>query len=145
MSMAAIRVEPLTSRMKDDAVRVLARAFVTNPLHVAVFGDDPLARNEAFFQTALERMKGRMLVALEGDQLVGVVHWVHSPACQFSLVEKIRMAPALFARFGGPSAMRINAWLAAWSRRDPQLPHTHLGPIGVDPPAQGRRVGHRLM
>ena len=143
--MAAIRVEQLTPRMKDDAARVLARAFVTNPLHVAVFGEDRLARNEAFFQTALERMKGRMLVALDGEQLVGLVHWVHSPACQFSLVEKLRMAPALIARFGAPSAMRVSSWLAAWSRRDPQHPHTHLGPIGVDPPAQGRRVGHRLM
>ena len=143
--MAAIRVEQLTPRMKDDAARVLARAFVTNPLHVAVFGEDRLARNEAFFQTALERMKGRMLVALDGEQLVGLVHWVHSPACQFSLVEKLRMAPTLIARFGAPSAMRVSSWLAAWSRRDPQHPHTHLGPIGVDPPAQGRRVGHRLM
>ena len=35
--------------------------------------------------------------------------------------------------------------MAAWSKRDPAEPHIHLGPIGVDPKAQGRGIGHRLM
>ena len=41
--------------------------------------------------------------------------------------------------------MRIGTWLAAWSKHDPSIPHTHLGPIAVDPDAQGRHIGQRLM
>jgi ribosomal protein S18 acetylase RimI-like enzyme len=140
-----IRVEPLTPGLKDEASRVLARAFVDNPLHVAVFGPERLSRNEAFFQIALGVMKGRMLVALDGDRIVGVIHWVHSPACQFAPLEKLRMLPGMLGRVGAPAALRVGAWLGAWARSDPTVPHTHLGPIGVDPHAQRQRVGQRLM
>jgi GNAT superfamily N-acetyltransferase len=51
----------------------------------------------------------------------------------------------MLTRFGSSSAMRVGTWLAAWARRDPKNPHTHLGPIGVDPAAQGKGVGQRLM
>ncbi|HEY1305620.1 MAG TPA: GNAT family N-acetyltransferase [Vicinamibacterales bacterium] len=131
--------------MHEEASRVLARAFVTNPMHVAVFGPDRLARNEAFFYTALGAMKGRSLVALDGERIVGLVHWVHSPLCQFSVMEKVRHVPRMLTGFGSISAMKVNVWLAAWSKRDPQTPHTHLGPIGVAPEAQGSGVGQRLM
>lgn len=131
--------------MHEEASRLLARAFVTNPLHVAVFGPDELAANDTFFRTALRVLKGRALVALEGDHIVAVVHWVHSPRCQFSTREKLRMAPGLMTAFGFAGMMRIATWLAAWSKHDPSTPHTHLGPIAVDPDAQGRHIGQRLM
>lgn len=47
--------------------------------------------------------------------------------------------------FGVRSALRVSAWLSAWSKHDPNQSHLHLGPIGVDPAAQGRRIGHQLM
>jgi ribosomal protein S18 acetylase RimI-like enzyme len=143
--MSDIRVEPLVPKMHEEASRLLARAFVANPLHVAVFGPDELAANETFFRTALRVLKGRALVALEGERIVALIHWVHSPRCQFSTGEKLRMAPGLMTSFGFGGMMRIETWLAAWSKHDPSTPHTHLGPIGVDPDAQGRHIGQRLM
>jgi GNAT superfamily N-acetyltransferase len=142
---SGIRVEPLVPKMHEEASRLLARAFVTNPLHVAVFGPDELAANEAFFRTALRVLKGRALVALEGDRILALVHWVHSPRCQFSTGEKLRMAPGLMTAFGVAGTMRIATWMAAWSKHDPSTPHTHLGPIAVDPDAQGHHIGQRLM
>jgi hypothetical protein len=62
--MAIIR---LTPEKTEEAVRLLARAFVTNPLHIAVFGKDRLAANEAFFKIAMLVMKGQQLVAVDGD------------------------------------------------------------------------------
>ena len=47
--------------------------------------------------------------------------------------------------FGVRSALRVSAWLSAWSKHDPNQSHLHLGPIGVDPAAQGQRIGHQLM
>jgi ribosomal protein S18 acetylase RimI-like enzyme len=124
---------------------LLARAFVTNPVHIAAFGRGRLAANEAFFHVGLAAMKGPKLVAMEGSQLVGVIHWVASPACQYSLGEKLRMMPRLARNVGVRPALRVAAWLSGWSKLDPVEPHLHLGPIGVDPELQGRQIGRRLM
>ena len=143
--MSGIRIEALRPEMTSEASRVLARAFVTNPLQVAAFGPDELSRNEAFFRTALATMKGSKVVALEGSQIVGLLHSVDSPDCQFSGAEKLRMTPAMIGGFGLRSALRVSSWLSAWSKHEPSRPHSHLGPIGVDPGAQGRRIGQQLM
>jgi GNAT superfamily N-acetyltransferase len=140
-----LAIEPFTSEMTPEAARMLARAFVTNPLHVSAFGASQLAKNEAFFRTGLAAMKGTKLVALDGSRIVGLVHWVGSPGCQFSGVEKLRMMPAMLSGFGLRSAGRVGSWLGAWAKHDPAGPHVHLGPIGVAPDAQGRHIGHRLM
>jgi ribosomal protein S18 acetylase RimI-like enzyme len=143
--MSDIRIEPFSPDMTAEASRALARAFVTNPLHVAAFGPDRLSRNEAFFRTGLAAMKGPKLVALEGSRILGLMHSVHSPDCQFSTAEQLRMTPAMMTGFGIRSALRVGSWLGAWAKHDPNGPHSHLGPIGVDPGAQGRHIGQRLM
>ncbi len=94
---------------------------------------DLLSRNEAFFRTGLAAMKGPKVVALEGSRIVGLLHSVDSPDCQFSGPEKLRMTPAMIGGFGLRSALRVSSWLSAWSKHDPSGPHSHLGPIGVEP------------
>jgi predicted N-acetyltransferase YhbS len=143
--MANIQIEPLRPEMLSEAANVLASAFVTNPLHVAAFGAGALAKSEAFFRTGLTVMKGVKLVAVSNSRILGVIHWVESPACQISGVEKLRMTPAMIAGFGLPAALRVGSWLSIWSRHDLAEPHSHLGPIGVAPEAQGRRIGYQLM
>jgi hypothetical protein len=140
-----MHIEPFTLASTAEASRTLARAFVTNPLHVVAFGPERLARNEAFFRTGLAAMKGPKLVALEGSQILGLIHWVPSLDCQFSGPEKLRMMPAMVAGFGLRSSLRVGSWLSAWSKHDPSEPHSHLGPIGVDPSAQGQGIGRQLM
>jgi ribosomal protein S18 acetylase RimI-like enzyme len=125
--------------------RMLARAFMTNPLHVAAFGDGQLPRNEAFFRGGLAAMKGPIWVARENDDVLGAIHWVQSPACQFSAVEKLTMMPVMIGSLGVRSSMRLATWMSVWSAHDPKEPHVHLGPIGVDPSAQRKHVGQRLM
>ena len=131
--------------MLAEASCMLRRSFVTNPLHVAAFGRDQLSRNEAFFQTGLAVMKGPKLVVREGSRILGLIHWVRSPDCQFSGAEKLSLIPAMMKGSGLWPALRVVAWMAAWSKHDPREPHSHLGPIGVDPAAQGRRIGQQLM
>jgi ribosomal protein S18 acetylase RimI-like enzyme len=143
--MSETRIEPLTAAQREAAASMLARAFVTNPLHVAAFGPDRLAANEAFFRTGLAKMKGSKLVATDGTRILGVIHWVSSPDCQFSPVEKLATMPAMIGGLGLRAALRLTSWLSAWARHDPAEPHAHLGPIGVDPHAQGRHIGHQLM
>lgn len=131
--------------MLDEAARVLARAFVTNPLHVAAFGPMQLAKNEKFFRGGLAAMTGPKRVAIRGARIVGVVHWVRSPGCRFSGGAKLRMVSDMIRAFGAGTTLRVTSWLGAWSSRHPREAHGHLGPIGVTPDEQGQRVGQRLM
>jgi ribosomal protein S18 acetylase RimI-like enzyme len=139
--MTVIELKP---EHNEEAVRLLARAFVTNPLHIAVFGPDQTGANEAFFRIGLAVMKGQKLVAVDGERILGVIHWVDSPKCQVSSAEKLLMLPAMVNGFGLRSAMRVGGWLSVWSKHDPAEQHVHLGPIGVSPEAQGRGIGRRL-
>lgn len=140
-----INLITLESERNEQASRLLARAFVTNPLHVAVFGPGRIDANEAFFRTGLTVMKGPKLLAVDGEQMLGLIHWVDSASCQISTAEKLRLIPAMIRGFGVPSAIRVGNWLSAWSQRDPHEHHCHLGPIGVSPGAQGQGVGRKLM
>jgi ribosomal protein S18 acetylase RimI-like enzyme len=143
--MSGARIETFNADMTAGAARMLARAFVTNPLHVVAFGAKELAKNDAFFGVGLTVMKGPKFVALDGSRILGFIHWVHAPRCQISALEKLKMTPAMISGFGVRSALRVSTWLSAWSTHDPHQSHVHLGPIGVDPAAQGRRIGHQLM
>ena len=90
-------------------------------------------------------MTGPKRVATIGSRVVGVVHWVRSPGCRFSAGRKARMMGHMLRAFGPVSTLRLMSWLGAWSARHPSEAHGHLGPIGVTPEEQGRRVGQRLM
>ena len=84
-------------------------------------------------------------MATVDGEIAGVIHWVEAPACQFSALERLRMSPSLVRGVGLRSALRIVSWTGTWARHDPRQPHSHLGPIGVAPEFQGRRIGHALM
>jgi ribosomal protein S18 acetylase RimI-like enzyme len=144
-AMGGALIEEFSTDMTEAAAAMLARAFVTNPIHLAIFGPGQLAANETFFRMGLPLMVGRKLVALEEGGLVGLVHWIEWPRCQPSDADSRRLAPAALRAFGVRTGWRIGTWLNAWSKRDPASPHLHLGPIGVSPDAQGRGIGGRLM
>jgi ribosomal protein S18 acetylase RimI-like enzyme len=143
--MSQITIEVLMPDRESEAAHVLARAFVTNPLHISVFGPHNLASNEVFFKVGLRAMKGPKFAALDGRRIVGVVHWVHSPKCQFASSEKVKTLPTMVKGFGLRSTLKVVRWLSAWSKHDPAERHCHLGPIGVLPEAQGRGIGRQLM
>jgi ribosomal protein S18 acetylase RimI-like enzyme len=131
--------------MQLETVRLLAAAFVTNPLHVAAFGSGALAENEAFFRMALASLRGSKSVALIDSRVVGVIHWIESPDCQVSAFAKLRMTPSMIRGFGLLPAMRVGTWLSRWSKNDLPQSHSHLGPIAVAPGAQGMGIGQQLM
>ena len=140
-----IDITPLRSEQGDEAARVLGHAFLTNPLNIAAFGPNPLARNHAFFHIGLKLMKGTKLAAMDATRVVGVIHWVQSPQCQVPTPDKMRMMPRMLSAFGLRTTLRVVSWLGVWAKHDPSEPHSHLGPLGVAPQAQGQRVGWRLM
>jgi ribosomal protein S18 acetylase RimI-like enzyme len=105
-----------------------------NPLHVRVFGPDPqrrLRRLQRFFSGLLPyvQRKGLLLGAHEGENLIAVCG----------------LLPPLLASNSPLGLFRLRHWLNAWARNDLREPHWHLGPMAVDPPWQGRRVGNRML
>jgi hypothetical protein len=75
-------IEPLAADGARETASVLARAFETNPLHLALFGDPDrgaLRRNGLFFDLLLRQLRGTALVAMRDDRIVGFAHWVRSP------------------------------------------------------------------
>lgn len=143
--MGTLHIEPLNQEKIPHACHMLAQAFVSNPLNCAAFGPSQLARNEAFFRVGLAAMKGRKLVVTSGSEILGLIHWVAAPACQFSGWEQLGMVPAMLKGVGIKPALRVGAWQSLWSKHDPHLPHLHLGPLAVLPRVQGHHIGHQLM
>ena len=131
--------------MAPEVCQVLARAFASNPGHLAAFGGNVLVQNEAFFRTALPLLKGPKFVAMAESRVLGLIHWVDSSKCQVTAAEKVRLFPQTVARLGWKATLRALSWLSTWEKHDPKQPHVHLGPIGVLPETQGQRVGSRLM
>jgi len=90
-------------------------------------------------------MKGTKLAALEGARLLGIAHFIQSPACRFPPSEKLRAFPIMVKALGLRTTLKLVEWLSCWGDHDPSEPHVHLGPIGVSPDAQGRGTGRLLM
>jgi len=121
-----------------------------NPLHVAVFGEDPALRQERLnrlFGAAFHTMgwQKHMLAARSTDGAIVGVCGVLPPAnCLPTPAQQLRMLPSMLQN--GPRATyRTLRWLGTWSKLHPEGRHWHLGPIAVDEGLQRRGVGSLLM
>jgi GNAT superfamily N-acetyltransferase len=143
----AVEVSPLKGEELPAAVGVLARGMRDNPIHVAALGSDPDRRVRLLtrlFELLFATMDNAPLAGRSKGKVVGVVGMAVSPACMPSARQMLRFTPLLPA-CGPIAAARIARWLRAWSQRDPQQAHSHLGPVAVDPYLQRRGIGSQMM
>jgi len=130
---------------------LVARGMRDNPANVRAFGiRDPERRCRAltwFFVEVLRGLheRGEVLGAFRDDTLAGVCGLARPGYCQPAAMEKLRVVPSLV--FGNPlgTPLRVLRWVGEWARRDPTVPHWHLGPVAVDSPLQGQGVGGALL
>jgi len=137
----------LRSSEHDAAARLLADAFLGSPMHVAVFGaeDEKVRRRQqAMFRIMLRYMDHAFYVARIDGRLVGVAGYRDSSCCQTTLLDQLRLGPAM-AWALGRTLPRLLAWLGEWGSRDPSREHCHFGPFAVAPQFQGRGVGGRML
>jgi ribosomal protein S18 acetylase RimI-like enzyme len=140
-----VEVKKYSADYLDDCVSLLADAFVTNPLHLGVFGAGRIDQNRVFFRIGLRHMFiGRAFVALANGVVCGYVHFNASPYC-LPAPEEIPNAVATLFRPLGAAIPKVVKWFSLWCHLDPEEPHVHLGPIGVAPELQGQGVGTALM
>ncbi len=131
--MSNLRIEEYQSDMNDEIIQFMSKAFVTNPLHIAAFGENQLHKNEVFFRKGFNIMKGPKYVVMDENRILGFSHWVDSSSCQPSGLEKAKVLPGFLLGLGIPTSLRVLKWLSIWEKHDPDERHSHLGPIGVEP------------
>lgn len=133
-----------------EAAHLLARGMYGNPLNVQAFGRDSERRLCAltrFFVPVLRGLYRRGLIvgAFSEDRLVGVCGMAPPGFCKSSPTEKLAVIPSLLFANPHRTLLQILRWVGEWERRDPAVPHWHLGPVAVDPDVQGRGIGSRLL
>jgi ribosomal protein S18 acetylase RimI-like enzyme len=145
-----IAVRPLTADSIAPAARLLAGSMRDNPLHRSVFGGDE-ARLEPLLVGSFARLlrrqmrNGLVLGAYDREVLVGVAAMVAPGHCQLHLQDKFGMLMVLVRAGALRRLPRIQHWLGAWKRHDPDFDHWHLGPAAVDRTRQGQGIGTRMM
>lgn len=144
------RVEVGDARPQEiaEAVAVVARAMSTSPMPRAVIGPEPercLRHLTRFFARlyAVARHQRPLVARLDGRVLASTNDLVGG-ACRFGARERLRALPDLLLTPPSITARSLR-WLAEWERRDPDRPHSHLGPLGVDPELQGRGIGSLVL
>jgi GNAT superfamily N-acetyltransferase len=148
VTQATVEVRDLLPSERAAAVALLARGMRDNPLNVAAYGEDAERRRRSLERmfAALFRVFGaqRPICALDSGALVAVAGIAPPGTCQPTALQRLRFVPSMIA-IGPGSASRVGKWLAAWGERDPDRPHSHLGPVAVEPGRQGRGIGSLLM
>ena len=133
----------------DEVAEILARAYLENPLHLAVFdgaGPEQLRQHRTLFSISLQVLDtGTKVVAVDNGQIVGFAHWVSYPGCRPSAEAMGSAAPQLLAELGNDVLSRVITWRRAWGEQDPETAHNHFGPFAVHPDVQGRGFGRRLL
>lgn len=142
--MPDIVIEPMQPEDLSATALLLSRAMSVLPENRVVFRGRR-DRVERLFRLMLNSPRGRMLLARDGDQVVGAMRMIEWPQCyEASLLRRIRMFPLLIRIMKGafPRAMKRRS---IWASHDPQKPHWHLGPLAVLPERQGQGIGSILL
>ena len=139
-----VTVAVATDEERAGLALLAARAMRDNPLHVAALGPDTGRRVEVVRRVFTVLLDAReILTARVEGRVVGLAAYLSPPHTTPRPGELLRLVPAL-AR-AGARAPRLARWFAAWTRRDPAAPHSHLGPVAVADAAQGQGVGSALL
>ena len=146
--MTGAEIRDLRPDEVPNAVAVLARGMRDNPIHVAAFGDDPDRRRrylERLFTALFDVMTAQTpICAVDAGEIVGATGIAPPGGCRPSRGQRLRLTPTMLL-FGPRTSARVGRWFGAWAGRDPDEPHSHLGPLAVDAHLQGRGIGSEIM
>ncbi len=131
-----------------EAVAVLARGMRDNPVHVAAWGPDPERRRriiERLFGGLFRVFTAQTPICVRRDgRIVAATGIAPAGTCQPTPRQALGLAPTI-VRLGPRRASRTRRWIRAWTERDPDEPHVHLGPLAVDAHLQGQGIGTVLL
>jgi GNAT superfamily N-acetyltransferase len=150
------RVVLLFPSQYAEAAAALGRAFVDDPLLLAIVGPATEPQNRARLMTAIfenvlrdHRVHGQPVWgALADDQVVAaaVVEHVLRPQSALSIAfGGLSGLPALLRAIGWSGVMRGLSVLDTLTRNRPPEPHLYLNILGVEPRMQRRHFGGAIL
>jgi ribosomal protein S18 acetylase RimI-like enzyme len=141
-----IAVSSMRADERDQAAKLLGRAYRDNPLTFMLLGDDPEVRthaDEVVFGLRIASMDPPPLVVRDGDRLVGVCGF-DPPGGSRMTPEDGRRAMQAYAVVRDAPAKLMQV-LAEWDKLTPKEPHWTLGPVAVDVARHGQGVGSAMV
>ena len=140
-----VRIREMQKTDIPKLAEVLGRAFATNPVQLAVYGDKPRIahRVQITFEATLKYGPGKCFVSELDGQIAGGMRIIRWPDCQRM---SLKVMPSVLRTVGGLGPLvRGMKHIGAWNKHDPKRLHWHLGPIGVAPEVQHKGIGSHLM
>jgi ribosomal protein S18 acetylase RimI-like enzyme len=125
----------------SESSRVLSKAMLNVPLHIAIFqghGEKERKIIKNMFFKLLSDLPGITFLARINRQIVGVMRM---KTCNGSKISKEHAQTGDVANL----EWRKSYWQNEWARHDPLEQHWHLGPVGVLPSYQGKGIGTKLL
>ena len=142
--MSSVKIEALKSSLSSEVIEVLARAYLTNPIHIAMFGgsgDQELRLGRDLFIAMNQFIcTGQWYAAISENQILGCFHMARFPRCRASK-EQLKEMGARLVKTLGEFSTRVAISGSDWGKRDPEKDHGHFGPIGVLPEYQKKGIG----
>lgn len=145
-----VDLRALTPDELGAATAVLTHGMLNNPLHVQVFGADPVHRERRLSRflgplVGYVHSNGMVMGAFAREEMIGVLGMIAPGHCRPGPIDRLRIALAILTSAPPTILLRIHLWLAAWARNDPNEPHWHIGPLAVLAEYRRRGVGRHLM
>jgi ribosomal protein S18 acetylase RimI-like enzyme len=147
--------DPGISRLPGGQIRaaadILARAFFNDPKLMFVLPQEPERRRCArdLFEFELRYGMNYGRVDRTSPELEGVCVWLPSARSEITLWRALRSGGMNLQRKLGKENMKrlvhFSDFVDAIHRRDVQGPHCYLFFIGIDPAAQGKGYGGKLI
>jgi ribosomal protein S18 acetylase RimI-like enzyme len=141
IEMEKLKISFLEKSDISEASRVLSKAMLKVPLHIAVFqgqGEKERKIIEKMFFELLSDLPGITFLARINRQIVGVMRM---KSCDGSKVSNEHVPTEDVNNLD----WRKLYWHNEWARHDPLNQHWHLGPVGVLPSHQGKGIGTKLL
>jgi ribosomal protein S18 acetylase RimI-like enzyme len=147
----SVVIEQTTQQTYRQSARVLARAFVDDPVTTAVYPKFSSTRRiEALIVDFIAELKlcmrrGYPVEALDGDKVLGAAV-IYAPGNY--PIPAIDQWYLLLSSILGNGLYNIRDWLLWLNEVDkyhPTVPHYYLEYIGVDPEHQGKGVGSSIL
>jgi GNAT superfamily N-acetyltransferase len=147
MKSTTVVVDLLQPHEIGEAARLISLSLLDTPNAQAFWGGQgEIQRRRLERATRLVNLQHPQAVNLAvrlGDQLVGALCMIHSPACQLTTWQALKLLPQL----GGAAWVNFRRGIELQkigARLDPPQTHWHLGPVGIAPTLQGRGLGSQI-
>jgi GNAT superfamily N-acetyltransferase len=138
-------VRPLHEAEVRAAGAVAGRALRDNAMMTFIVPDDRLGRLQIAYDTFVDRVSPGAIGALIGPHVIGVAAFAPSDACVGATTPPALRTTPDASPAEAVGLDRARHVIAMMCRLDPEERHVHVGPVGVEPGAQGLGVGAATM